>query len=276
MNLVDCNWLNQNLNNKNICILDCSWHLPNVDRNGKDEFLKERIPNSIYFDIDFFSDEDSSYPHMLSNKESFSNKVSDLGIKKDDHIICYDVLGIFTSPRVAWMFKQYGHENISILDGGFKNWKLNNLPIETDKPISKEKSEYKASQSPTGAVSFEDVKKNIDDKEFILVDARPSGRYNGTDPEPRKELQSGSIKGSINIPFSNLIDSNTGCLKNDEELKKVFDEKLKDQNQSVVFSCGSGVAAVIAGMAYQKINKKSFKIYDGSWTEWAIRNKIFK
>ena len=48
MNIVDVNWLENNLNNENIIILDCSWHLPNTQRSGKEEFKKERIPGAVF------------------------------------------------------------------------------------------------------------------------------------------------------------------------------------------------------------------------------------
>lgn len=276
MNLITCDWLNENLNQKDLCIIDCTWHLPGTNRDGKSEFLNERIPGSIFFDLDEFSDQSSKYPHTLADKEWFSKKASELGIQNSDHIICYDTLGIFTSPRVSWMFSQYGHEKVSILDGGFKNWKIKKFKIETGKPQNKEQSNYIAKNNPKNIKFFEDIKNNITSSTFKLIDARPSGRFNATDPEPRPELQSGSIPNSQNLPFSKLLDPATGCMKNKDELKKIFDELSISSADKITFSCGSGVAAVIAGTAYEKVFNKEFDVYDGSWTEWALKNKLIK
>ena len=49
MSLVTPDWLEKNLSNENIKVLDCSWHMPNTKRNGEDEFLKEHIPGSIFY-----------------------------------------------------------------------------------------------------------------------------------------------------------------------------------------------------------------------------------
>jgi thiosulfate/3-mercaptopyruvate sulfurtransferase len=276
MNLITCDWLNKNLNQKDLSIIDCTWHLPGTNRDGKSEFLNERIPGSIFFDLDEFSDQSSKYPHTIADKEWFSKKVSELGIQNSDHIVCYDTLGIFTSPRVSWMFSQYGHEKVSILDGGFKNWKIKKFKIETGKPQNKEPSNYIAKNNPKNIKFFEDIKKNITSSTFKLIDARPSGRFDATDPEPRPELQSGSIPNSQNLPFSKLLDPATGCMKNKDELKKIFDELSISSEDKITFSCGSGVAAVIAGTAYEKVFNKEFDVYDGSWTEWALKNKLIK
>ena len=276
MNLITCDWLNENLNQKDLNIIDCTWHLPGTNRDGKSEFLNERIPGSIFFDLDEFSDQSSKYPHTLADKEWFSKKASELGIQNSDHIICYDTLGIFTSPRVSWMFSQYGHEKVSILDGGFKNWKIKKFKIEKGKPQNKGQSNYIAKNNPKNIKFFEDIKNNIVSSTFKLIDARPSGRFDATDPEPRPELQSGNIPNSQNLPFSKLLDPATGCMKNKDELKKIFDELSISSEDKITFSCGSGVAAVIAGTAYEKVFNKEFDVYDGSWTEWALKNKLIK
>ncbi|EMH80642.1 rhodanese-like sulfurtransferase [alpha proteobacterium HIMB114] len=275
MNIVDVVWLENNLNNENIIILDCSWHLPNTQRSGKEEFKKERIPGAIFFDIDEISEQESPFPHMMPTEDYFSDKVSELGVSNDHHIITYDSLGVFSSARVYWMFKQFGHKKISILDGGLKFWKIKNKKIETSAPNKKIKTNYLAQLNRSKIKGFEDVKKNTQTKEFKLVDARPSGRFNGTDPEPRKDLQSGNIENSLNIPFNIIVDAETGCFKNKEEIEKIFKEKNIMKKDSLVFSCGSGVAACVVGAAYENLNNiDNYNVFDGSWTEWATKNNL--
>ena len=33
-------------------IIDCSWHMPQTNRNGFEEYKKQHIQNSIFFDLD--------------------------------------------------------------------------------------------------------------------------------------------------------------------------------------------------------------------------------
>ena len=68
MSLITTDWLYKNINKDNIKILDCSWHMPNTKRIGKVEFFKEHIPNSIFFDIDKFSDPLGKFPHTIPTK----------------------------------------------------------------------------------------------------------------------------------------------------------------------------------------------------------------
>ena len=275
MNIVSIDWLEKNLKNSEVIILDCSWHLPNTNRSGTQEFLKERIPSAIFFDIDEICDKKSPYPHMIPDENYFSQKVSELGILNNHHIITYDTLGVFSSARVYWMFKQFSHKKISILNGGLKYWKLNKKKLETSEPQKNKKTEYIAKLDHSKIKRFEDIENNIKYKKFKLIDARPSGRFNGIDPEPRIEIKSGNIKDSINIPFSSVINSETGCFKDQEELEKIFDKNQVKEMDNIVFSCGSGVAACVVGLAYNTLSHEDgFDLFDGSWTEWALRNNL--
>ena len=275
MNIVTIDWLEKNLNNNEVILLDCSWHLPNTNRSGLQEYYRERIPGAIFFDIDEICDGKSPYPHMMPNEIDFSDKVSELGVSNNHHVVTYDTLGVFSSARVYWMFKQFGHKQISILNGGLKYWKLKNKKLETSKPQKNIKSQYNAKLNYSNIRKFEDIKNNEINQKFKLIDARPSGRFNGIDPEPRTEIISGNIKNSINIPFSSLIDPKTGCFKNKEELKKIFEKNQINEKDEIVFSCGSGVAACVVGLAYKSItNEDNFNVFDGSWTEWASRNNL--
>ena len=229
----------------------------------------------FFFNIDDISDQRSPYPHMVPNEKEFSLKVGNLGISNDHYIITYDTLGVFSSARVYWMFKQYGHKRISILNGGLKYWKLKNKKLDTSNPTKREKASYQAQLDRSKIKKFEDIKKNIEQRKFKLIDARPSGRFNGIDPEPRAEIESGSIQNSFNIPFTEVIDQTTGCFKDNEELKKIFLKNQINQKDNIIFSCGSGVAACVVGTAYKRLsNEDNFNVFDGSWTEWALRNNL--
>ena len=269
MSLVTTDWLEKNILKEDVKVLDCSWHMPNTKRNGKDEFLKEHIPGSIFFDIDKFSDPLAKFPHTIPAADLFENLSSEIGIKNSDHIIVYDSLGIFSAPRVWWMFNYFGHKKISILDGGLVKWKNENKKIENGPGKKFQKSHFKCTVKNRMLVHIDQIKENINNKMFELVDARSKGRFNGTENEPRPDLKSGSIPKSFNLPWMECIDPISKCFLSKEELKKKFEQININKNSTVAFSCGSGVTACIVAKAFEIIEGQKFSIYDGSWTEWA-------
>ena len=46
MSLVETSWLEKNLNH--VKIIDCSWHMPQTQRNGFEEYKIKHVPNSIF------------------------------------------------------------------------------------------------------------------------------------------------------------------------------------------------------------------------------------
>ena len=275
MGLVNTDWLRKNLLSDNIKILDCSWHMPNSERSGKLEFEACHIPGSIFFDIDEFSDKKSSFPHTVLPDEKFSQMISDLGISNQDHIVVYDTLGIFSSPRVWWMFNYYGHNQISILDGGLIKWCKEKKEVELGKSKKYSKTTFTVNKNHSLLKTYEDIKKNISNNSFQILDARSKGRFEGIDAEPRKNLRSGSITNSINLPWNECIDPDSKCFLEKPALEQKFKSLKINDNQPIVFSCGSGISACVIGKAFNIINNKPVNIYDGSWTEWATKEGLF-
>ena len=268
--LVSTEWLNKNLDN--VKILDASWHLPSVERSALEEYKLNHITKSIFFDIDENSNQNTDLPHMLPSTKEWENIVSNLGINNSDHVIVYDNSDVFSSCRVWYTFLYFGHnpELISVLDGNFKKWKNEKRP--TSQEIKKvDKSNYTASENLQLVLSKDQINRNIVSEKFQLIDARSEKRFLGLQPEPRKELRSGNIKGSKNLPFQELI-NNMGdrTFKKKDKLIKIFKERQILIDQGMAFTCGSGITACILGLANSIISGKKPIIYDGSWTEYGL------
>lgn len=98
--------------NKNIRVLDGSWFMPNVGRDGRAEFLAgPRIPASAFFDVAGVCDRISDLPHMLPTAASFAAAADALGvIDSETPVVVYDRAGVFSAPRVWWTFRVFGHK----------------------------------------------------------------------------------------------------------------------------------------------------------------------
>ena len=268
--LISTNWLEKNLNK--VRILDASWHMPNSKRIATSEFKDSHIPGANFFDLDKNSDQNSLLPHMLPNKNEWENSISQLGIKNSDHIIVYDNSDVLSSCRVWYNFLYFNHNPnlVSVLNGGYRKW--NNEKKRTTKDINLfEKSDYVASEKKDLVLNKNQIDLNIKNKNFELIDARSKERFLGLQPEPRKELRSGNIEGSKNIPFNELINETDNTFKEKDELSSIFEKLSLNSNKSIAFTCGSGVTACILGLANSIISGKKPLIYDGSWSEFGLK-----
>jgi len=257
--------------------LCASWFLPNDERTGIQTFREQRIPKARFFDLDKVIDKRSPYPHMLPDAKRFAAAMSELGIRKEDVVVVYDTkeLGIFSAPRVGWTLKVFGHQNVHILNN-FRLWVEEGLPTESGELYSVECCPYPIPEFDASKVaSFEDVKEvaqdhNKEGAEGIQVlDARPSGRFTGKDPEPREGLSSGHLPGSISVPFSVVLDPQTKAFLPADKLRTVFKEKGVDPEKPIISSCGTGVTACVIETGLEVAgygSPEKRRVYDGSWT----------
>src|SRR5262245_36513995 len=76
----------------------------------------------------------TSLPHMLPSETEFGRAVGALGIGDGDRIVVYDSRGVISAARVWWTFRAFGHDTVSVLDGGLRAWQAEGRPLESGAP----------------------------------------------------------------------------------------------------------------------------------------------
>lgn len=269
--LVSTDWLAERLYAPDVRIVDGSWHMPDAGRDGRQEFAAEHIPGAVYFDIDDIADNESGLPHTMPSPEMFSSRVRKLGLGDGGQIVAYDSGNWMAAARVWWMFRVFGHEDVSVLDGGLEKWRAEGRPV-SDVPIMPRDRHFTARKNTFLLRDVEQLLANIDSGDEQVVDVRAPGRFNGTEPEPRPGMRSGHIPGSLNLPFSGLFDGESRTLRDPATLRTMITDAGIDLGRPIVTSCGSGVTACVAALALHLIGHRDIAVYDGSWSEWGSRD----
>lgn len=267
--LVSVQWLKGRLNDPTVVVLDATYHLPIFDRDAKAEFTAERIPGARFFDVDNIKDPDNPLPHMVPSPDLFAEAVGALGITNDQHVVCYDTYGLFSAARPWWMFRLFGHDRVSVLDGGMPAWKNAGLPLDGGQPPAPTATKFKAKLQPELLRSRTDIIANLEGGSEVILDARPADRFDGSTPEPRPEVRGGHIPGSLNLSFQNLVDPDTKKVKSVHALQKLYEAAgVNIGRDRIVTSCGSGVTACALALGLHLLGDESAAVYDGSWSEW--------
>lgn len=266
--LVSTGWLAANLADPELRVLDASWYLPTMGRNAKAEYTAAHVPGARFFDIDAISDHRSELPHMAPPIEKFVSRMRVMGVGDGHRVVIYDGMGIFSAPRVWWLFRLMGKQDVAVLDGGFPKWLAEGHPVENTAPLLRERHITVQRQ----AHLVRDVSQVAAATKLgtaQIVDARPAERFAGEAPEPRPGLRAGHIPGARNLPFAQVLDAN-GTMKDIPGLRAAFDAAGVDLERPVITSCGSGVTAAILSLALERLGHRQHALYDGSWAEWGM------
>lgn len=265
---VSTTWLAEHREDPRLVVLDASWYLPMSGRNARQEYDSGHIPGARFFDLEYFSAEDTLLPHMLPGAAELGRKLGGLGIGPDAQVVVYDGSGANVSAgRAWWMLRTVGHRAVSVLDGGLPRWKAEGRPLSRDDErwtsvsfMSHLDRSALRDQAQVAAALAQDIAQ--------VVDMRSAGRFSGAEAEPRAGLPSGHMPGARNLPFATLVDREGLALRG-EPLRARLAAAGLDLGRPIIATCGSGVSACTLLLALEGLGIRDAALYDGSWTEWA-------
>lgn len=271
--LIETDDLAHELEAPDVVIVDATWYLPIEGKVPYDEYLAEHIPGAIYFDIEEIADLDAATSHMMPSPEKFSSRMRQMGIGDGQRIVVYDRQGLFTAPRVWWMFRVMGAQDVRVLNGGFPKWKAEGRPLTTGEPTPRTPRHFTPRHNLDLVRDVDDIKAVLSDGSAGLVDARSAERFAGRTPEPRPGLRAGHIPGAENVPYKMLLRPD-GTLKPTEDIVDIFEDAEIDLQRPIIASCGSGVTACVLALALSEAGHRRTAVYDGSWAEWGADESL--
>lgn len=255
--VVTVSWLAEHLGQDNLVVLCAAM-------NDAEQAQAAGIPGAHLADLEAdFSDQSATLPHTVPG--NLKTVLESYGISDDTTVVVYDRQGLMVAPRVWWLLRAAGLTKIGVLDGGLPAWKAAGLDV-TELAIPVAKGNINAAPRPELLVGADGVERAIARSSKAVVDARSAGRFSGVEDEPRPGLKKGSIPGSVNIPFDEVVDAE-GLLRAPADLRELFEQRTHHA-KSLVFSCGSGVTACVDAYAAVVAGYEDVVVYDGSWAEW--------
>ncbi|MEH7010385.1 sulfurtransferase [Neobacillus niacini] len=263
--IIDKEWLLKKLHEQNVRIVDCSFSLADP-KKGRQGYDQNHIPGAIYFDLEKdLSGEVGEHGgrHPLPNIEEFIYKLETAGIDENTTVIAYDQGEGAFAARFWWLLQYLGHEQVYVLDGGFKGWSEGNYPVTSEIPSFK-KTIFKTNMNHELLASMEDIRAVAGEKDsqMILIDSREERRYLGLE-EPI-DKKAGRIPGAINKPWFEGL--NAGYYKSADVQKQRFSD-INTKNEIIVY-CGSGVTAAPNFLALKAAGFEKVKLYLGSFSDW--------
>lgn len=265
--LVSAGWLAQHLHDPNVRPVDVRWYLTEPGR-GRSEYTEGHIAGAPYLSLD---DDMAERPagdrgrHPLPTPERFAQAVGRAGIGPDTHVVAYDSSGGAYAARLWWLLRYFGHERVSLLDGGWQAWEAGGHPTERGE-TSVEPASFTPRPHPEMVLDTPAVEALLGQPGVLLLDARASERYEGrVEPiDPR----AGHIPGARSAPYAGNLAAD-GSMQSPEVLRERYTALGADSAERVVAYCGSGVTAAHDVFALHLAGLPGAQLYEGSWSGWS-------
>ena len=209
----------------------------------------------------------------IPTREEFAALLGQAGVSNNTQVVLYGDNNNWFAAYAFWLFKYYGHENVSLMDGGRKKWLDEGRALTNEVPQHSPETYTIKSVNADLRADRDYIKQRLGQQGFAMVDVRSPAEYAGDIIAPpgmsETAQRPGHIPGASNIPWSQAV-AEDGTFKSTEELRQLYGSKgINSDNGEVVAYCRIGERSSHSWFVLKYIlGFDKVRNYDGSWTEW--------
>jgi thiosulfate/3-mercaptopyruvate sulfurtransferase len=244
-------------------------------RSDLNEYLKGHIPEAVYLHYESLRIGKSGVPAAMLSGDSYAALFSRLGLRKDRPVVIYSAgdANNFYASFAAWVLAGFDHPSVFILDGGYEKWVKEQRTTARQYPKITTTS-FPAKPFNLKMVSLETVKRAVEKKDAVLVDARPLDQFEG---KAGAQMRLGHIPGAIHHFWaSDLVQTEAGkTWKSVDDIRASYEKQGVTPDKDVIVYCNTGTEATHLYFALRNIlGFPRVNVYVPSYTEWAAQEEL--
>lgn len=235
-----------------------------LDARPKAAYMSGHIPGAIWVDEDEWKKEFQEG----SDVAAWEKRIGALGIDGERPVVIYDDSAGNRAARVWWILRYFGVADVRLLNGFWRGWNTEKLPVESD-PNPPATTEFRAKTQAKRLVRKDELLQGFqgDEAPFDIVDARSHAEYCGNVPFLSK--RPGHMPGAKHLDWADLIDTKgTHRFRSAQEMQKLFHAKGIDPTRPIVTHCQSGGRSSVMAFALELMGADQVANYYASWAEW--------
>lgn len=244
-----------------------------VDLCSTDNFSQGHIANAIHVETCRLIDGNKPAPGKLPSLDSLNQLIADLGITPDTHVVVYDDQNSAWAGRFIWTLDLFGHQKVSLLDGGRAAWEADIGEFETESNDSTRKkgSEYQLKAYPKSLIAdkddiIEQLNRSGIENSIAIWDARSQAEYTG---EKAISPRGGHIPGAISYDWTRLFDTERqNRLRPLDQIQQELNQLGISADKTVITHCQTHRRSGLTYFVAKLLGYKNIKAYPGSWSEW--------
>jgi len=233
---------------------------------GIEDYRGGHIPGAVFTDLnrDLAAPPGKGGRHPLPAAADFQAAMRRLGVGDGRPVVVYDGADSTAAARAWWLLRYFGHQDVRVLDGGYRAWTAAGGPSETGSGQDAPAGNFTASPGHLPLLDAGEAAGLA--RTGLLLDARAGERYRG-ETEPADPV-AGHIPGAVSAPTAANVNPD-GTFKTPAELAARFAALgvIQGTAAPVASYCGSGVTAAHEVLALALAGIPA-ALYAGSWSNW--------
>ena len=208
--LVDAAWVAAHLDDPNVVV---------VDGDVEAGYLRGHIPGAVLVPDNYEKDPASGRVHILP-PEGFAAMCQNLGIGDDTLVVAYDNNQSLYAARLWWALNYYGHSNVKVLDGGWRQWVAEGRTVSFDRPTPGSGATFTPRVEESVMVKTEELMAACNWADAVIWDVRSDGEYSGANDRGNK--RAGHIPEAVHLEWFNVMERDTHRFKPAGEIRELL------------------------------------------------------